>query len=522
MASQMKEILEQLQQVNGDFGKAIENKGKRTKIVGGKKVTDTIENVKEKEIEEAKNLADYLIDTDLKTNGSIKSEADLKNVKAEIDKLLATLEKMGKSKTLGDGSHDTAKQQVEEVLNKVKAYQKELTDKDKAIQTYKTKGYDVEEHKRYEERKKGDKEREIERLNKIIDIEKDYEEIFEKEFEEYTKSEEQYRTATELKNLSEELAKVKNELKNEKDQTKVAELLKNKQEILKQFNDTRKDYIDKFGDTDIPDTEEKIEKEGKKKADALINDSVYKGIAVKKAFEAKMGSIVDTSVTPHQIKNQFLAGKIQAFCAAYGIEESTILGNMNIKQVAETTMNARNDLENQRLVTVNEIKEIENTINKLGELDKAKQNYDVIGQKTDAELLETPTAKKNVKNKVETEFSNANLPAEIDDYKTADRKYLRKALKETVYKGKRGAGLRAWFASRNRKYGLKKVQEEYRKNASKEYIDEIRKAVEDKYNAAKNDRDAFKARYEQKGIEQVISGNGSKTQVYDELDREGR
>lgn len=520
MDSKMKEILKQLEQANGDLTKGLENKGQRTIIdASGKKQKITVEEVHDKKIEEAKKLVDYTIDNDIIGDKSIKSETDLKEVKNRIDKLIPVLENMDKSKMLADASHAAAKKQVEDLLDKVKTYQKQLVDKQKAIETYKSKGYQEKDHLLYENMRKDNLTKENERIDKKLAVEAELEDIFDDEFKEYSKTKEQLTLIDKLKRLNDELANKKKEIKNEKDSSKVAGLIQEKSNILLEFNKTRKKYTYKYGDIDIPDTEDKLEKEGTKKIDSLRNDIAKQETSVLGAYKVKMESIVDTSTTPPTIKNPILAKKIQDFCMEYGIEESKILGNGDISEVINITMNEKNKLMNKKFVNEQTKQEIDDTISKLGELNKIKQEFEDIDKQDDKDILQTTMAKNKVDADVQKQLSDSKL-ANIDDIK---RKDLRIALKNTIYKGKRFAAARAAVASIFKKRATKKVREHYKQSASDEYVKKARENAKKKYDDEQNKHAKWADQYKVKATEHILNNNTiDHSKIYEEMDKEER
>ena len=101
------------------------------------------------------------------------------------------------------------------------------------------------------------------------------------------------------------------------------------------------------------------------------------------------------------------------------------------------------------------------------------------------------------------------------------RKDLRKALKSSIYSGKRFAGIRSFFGSIRKKKALDKVETSYRQTASKEYIKNVRQTVEKEYNEEMDKKKNFSEKYKVIGVEKILSGKTiNKSVTFEELDEE--
>lgn len=509
MASKMEEILEQLEQVDKDLGESITVKSAKWIIENGKRVKKSETTMEHEQVEDAKAFIDSIIKEDINGN-TIKTEEDLNKVKESIDKIFKTLENMSKNEELEKDLNEklkdgrTKKDILESVVAMVKPVQDDLTKKQKAIEEYAIKGYDVNEHILYEQTKLKQLQNSDKRIDDNLDTVYKASSIFEDEFDKYNNIIKKEEKINELEKLYTELKQLKDSAKKETDTDKQAEILKKvqvKRLEIEKIQDEYKDNID--NDVEFPKNPSEIDKDGLNKISDLAKKIADEKDQTETKFKNKMKNLSPTDKTA-----------LKDFCDNFGIKETDLIGKENIVDVHKILSDKEKELTNKKLLNGKKIQTRQQTIDSFEKLEKVKLEHETLENESDENILKQNTAIKNVQKSVDEELTKSNLM----DPSNIKRKDLRNALKTSVYQGKKFAGIRSFVLSISKKRALNIITETYRKKASKEYVDYVRTTKKKEYENEVGKRKTFAEQYKVIGIENTINGRNNKTETFDRLD----
>lgn len=505
MASKMEEILEQLQQVNNDLEQSIKEKNVRWRVVNGNRVKKGTIVIDDNQIQEAKDLLDNIIKDDI--NGRfIKTEEQLSKIKENIEKIYKTLENMKENDELKKDKNKEAL--VQGILKMVKPVQTDLTKKKKAIEEYVNKEYDINEHIMYEEKQIDRLEKSNAAINEKFGILGMVENLFEEEFNSYNNISEKEEKIQEIVDLYKELKELNDNVKKEKDIDKKAKLTEEIRVKRTKIIKAQEQYKIKFADSvDFPKDDDEMDNKGLRKVNAISKKIDGEKKKVRREFFEKMRNISSEEVK-----------LLEEFCAKFKVDKSDIIGRTNIELVYKTLSGKGEELLNKKMLNEQKIVKRKQTMEIIKKIDKAKTKFDIIKNEKDEDILKQDRAIIEVKKAVNNELEKFNLLMETSKIK---RKDLRKALKSSVYKGKRFASICSFFASIRKKKALSKVENSYRQTASKKYIKNVRESVEKEYNEEMDKKKNFAEKYKVIGIEKTLSGKtSSKAATFEELDEE--
>lgn len=505
MASKMEEILEQLQQINEDLNNSVKEKNVKWRMVGGKRVKQGTPDIDQNALNDSKDFIEDIIKNDI-NGGAIKKEEDLTAIKEKIDEVMKTLNNLSANK-----KNLMTKAQVDAlikpILDSVKPVQESLTKKHEAINEYKTKGYDVNEHVAYEQAKLAKLEKIGKRDEAFLDSVYDSEAIFDDEFEDYKLVSEKENCLNEIKGLYVEFEKLENDLKTAPDDKK-EEISAKIAEKVDEIGKKERYYSNNYDkDAKFPANRDEMKKNGLKNVTDMAKDVADKKKEVSDKFDDKLSKL-----SPDDQK------KLTDFCNTFGVKTDDVLKG-DIGTVYKILNGKEKEVFNRKMLNEKRKQAVQNTIDGLGKLEKTKTNYENIQKAKDEDILSNDVAKNKINEMVEQKLTSANL-INPDQLK---RKDLRKALKTSVYKGKRFAGIRSFIGSISKKRAMNKITNNYRNTSSKEYLKNVKENLKNQYQYEQTRREHFRDKYAAKGIEQAINNNTpDKTDIFEELDKDER
>lgn len=506
MASKMEEILEQLQQINDDLSNSVKEINIKWRMVDGERVKKgelAFDNVT---IASSKNLLEDIIEKDINA-GSLKTEADLNSVKEKIDDVMETLKQISANELVSERRIELM---IKPIIEEVVPVQNELTRKHEAIQEYKTKGYDVNDHIEYEQTKLEELQKEHDEIEEIVEIAQDTRNIFSKEFDEYGKIIEREEIVQKMKSLCQEYIQLQEEYDNEKDETKKEEIYKKILEDLREISNLESEYRGNHArDNDFPRTHEEMKARGINVIEKYEKDLENKKQEVANKFIEKVNNLSDEE------KN-----KIQKFCDTFEVDKYNLINN-GIENAADILSGKLKEAFTKKFVNINKKRAVEDTIASLQKYDRAEALWLKARDAKDEEFLNEDLAKKRVNEILNRKLTESNLS--LTDPSSIKRSALRKVLKNSVYIDRPFAGLLAFFSSFNKKKAMAKITDTYKIYASKEYINRVKSRLKKSFDAERNKREGFKKKYAEKGIEATLSNSTfDKNVVFEEIDKDER
>lgn len=503
MASKMEEILEQLQQINEDLNNSVKEVNVKWRMVDGERVKKGDLAFDNATIASSKNLLEDIIEKDI-NGGSLKTESDLNSVKEKIDEVMETLKQISSNKLV---SEKRIELMIKPIIEDVVPVQGELTRKHDAIQEYKTKGYDANEHIAYEQTKLEELQKEREEIEELVDVAQDTRNIFSKEFDDYGEIIAREEIVQNMKSLCKEYLQLQEEYDNETDETKKDEIYKKILETLRKIGDLENEYRgNHVRDAEFPTTHEEMKEKGISVIEKYEKELADKKQEIANKFIGKMNNLSDED------KN-----KIQKFCDTFEVDKYNLINN-GIENAAEILSGKLKESYKQKFVNINKKRAVEDTIASLQKYDRAEALWFKARDAKDEEFLNEDLAKKRVNEILDRKLTESNLS--LADPSHVKRRDLRKVLKNSVYIGMPFAGLLAFFSSFNKKKAMNKITDTYKIYASQEYINRVKSRLKKTFDAERSKREEFKKKYAEKGIEATLSDSTfDKNAAFEEIDK---
>lgn len=520
MALSMEVILSDLKQANEQLENAVKIGKVRIINVNGSKQRTQDVSINKKDIEEAKDLIDYIIETEITAEQGMKTEKDLSDIKEEIDKLLETLQKVQKEKELQDAKYAAEKQSIEDTLTKVKGFQGDLVDKQKAIDEYSSRGYNIQEHLEYEENKKKRLERELDDVSLSLNAESKYEELFKDEFDKYVEASEKMNKIAEIEVVCDEFIQLKADYDAENDDNKKKEIEDRCKEAWNKYAKLRSDYIDEYGDKDVdlPKTGEALVKDGKTNIDKAKNELSKQKLDVSNDFKSKIDDIYDLSKRPIVVKNQTAHDRIKAFCDAVGINCLDVINN-DLETVIKIKEEQIEKCNTSMVEKIKQITAIRETVKKLKVVENAEKDFNEINDKSDEELKSSRAGLLFADEYLQDQMRQKGLLA-------SNVKDIKKKSLVSTWASINGYGtVRRFFMrinpfNRNSLYG--KIYNHYKDIGANKYVEKTKSEALDKYNKEKEKKEKFAEQYKAKGKEDVLKGKNDRAnrdaRFYEEFD----
>lgn len=504
MASKMEEILEQLQQINDDLNNSVKEINIKWRLIDGERVKKGDLAFDNATIASSKNLLEDIIEKDI-NGGSLKTESDLSSVKEKIDEVMKTLKNISTNELV---SQKRVELLIKPIMDDVIPVQNDLTRKHDAIEEYKTKGYDVNDHIKYEQEKLEIIQKEREEIQELVDNAQDSRNIFGKEFDDYGEIIAREEIVQQMKSLCEEYIQLQEEYDNITDDARKEELYPEILEKIRKIGELEKKYRgNHVTDSDFPTTHQEMKQKGLSVIEKYENEIAKQKQEVADKFIEKVNNLTDSEKE-----------KIRKFCNTFEVDKDELMNN-GIEKAASILGDKLKNAYKQKFINKNKKQATENTIADLQKYDRAKALYEKSQAAKDEDYLNEKLAQKRVNEILNRKLAESNL---IDPSKIK-RKDLRRVLRNSVYNDMPFSGLLAFIFSFNRKSAMTKITNKYKVYASREYIQKVKGTLKKSFEKERSKRERFQKKYQEKGIEATLTNSAfDKKSVFEEIDQEER